>query len=175
MNHSIHQRGHNTTANQVESADDGYAHYVAKQHRTLLANSAISPEVAEARWYRSVDTKAALRRKHFGASQLVVPTLLIPIWDVHGKIATFQRRPDAPRLKNGKPVKYEIPHGARMVLDVPPPIRRLLKQPAIPLFITEGVPKADSAVSQGLCCIDLLGVWNFRGTNEHGGKTALAD
>ena len=30
-------------------------------------------------------------------------------------------------------------------------------------------------VSKGLCCVALLGVWNWRGSNEHGGKTALAD
>ena len=32
-----------------------------------------------------------------------------------------------------------------------------------------------TAVSQGLCCIALLGVWNWRGTDEHGGKAALPD
>jgi hypothetical protein len=30
-------------------------------------------------------------------------------------------------------------------------------------------------VSQGLCTISLLGVWSWRGSNEHGGKTALSD
>jgi len=43
------------------------------------------------------------------------------------------------------------------------PIHRL------PLFITEGIPKGDAAVTIGLCCIALLGVWNFRGTNDAGG------
>jgi hypothetical protein len=62
-----------------------------------------------------------------------------------------------------------------MVLDVPPAARPKLADPSAPLFITEGARKADSAVSRGLCCIALLGVWNFRGTNEHGGSTALAD
>ena len=45
----------------------------------------------------------------------------------------------------------------------------------MPLFITEGARKADAAVSQGACCVALLGVWNFRGTNEYGGKVALPD
>ena len=30
-------------------------------------------------------------------------------------------------------------------------------------------------MSKGLCCIALLGVWSWRETNEHGGKTALPD
>ena len=42
------------------------------------------------------------------------------------------------------------------------------------LFVTEGARKADAAVSRELCCIDLL-VWNWRGTNEWGGKAALPD
>jgi hypothetical protein len=45
----------------------------------------------------------------------------------------------------------------------------------VPLFVTEGVKKGDALVSQGLCAIALIGVWNWRGTNEFGGKTALAD
>ena len=43
------------------------------------------------------------------------------------------------------------------------------------LLVTEGMRKADAAASRGLCCIALLGVWNWRGTNEKGGRTALAD
>jgi hypothetical protein len=43
------------------------------------------------------------------------------------------------------------------------------------LFVTEGARKADAAVSRELCCIDLLGVWNWRGTNEWGAKAALPD
>jgi hypothetical protein len=62
-----------------------------------------------------------------------------------------------------------------MVLDVPPATRPYLGNPAIPLWITEGVRKADSGASRGLTIIALLGVWNWRGTNAHGGKVALPD
>lgn len=62
-----------------------------------------------------------------------------------------------------------------MRLDIPPMVRVWLNDPAKPLLITEGARKADSAVSRELCCIAVLGVWNFRGRNEHGGTTALAD
>jgi hypothetical protein len=41
--------------------------------------------------------------------------------------------------------------------------------------VTEGIRKADAAASIDLCCVALLGVWNFRGSNEFGGTTALAD
>ena len=62
-----------------------------------------------------------------------------------------------------------------MVLDAPLTCRKDLPDPHVPLFITEGVRKADSAASIGLCTVALLGVWNWRGTNDLGGRTALAD
>lgn len=109
------------------------------------------------------------------ANQRIAPGLLIPVHGVDGSIVLHQFRPDQPRRnEKGKPVKYETPYGARMRVDVPSSARRHLGNPSVPLFITEGVRKADAAVSFGLCCIALLGVWNWRGRNEHGGKTALA-
>jgi len=145
------------------------------QHAELIGDSGIKVEVAKARGYRTVTTRAALQGLGFSEAQRRVPALLIPIWGISGDIATYQIRPDQPRIVNGKALKYETPRGARMVLDVPPGLRPSLANPKIPLFITEGARKADAAVSHGLCCISLLGVWNWRGTNEWGGKTALSD
>ncbi len=62
-----------------------------------------------------------------------------------------------------------------MCVDVHPRIRKSLGAPRVPLFNTEGIRKADSAISQELYCIALLGVWNFRGSNQYGGKTILPD
>src|SRR5206468_446691 len=105
-----------------------------------------------------------------------VPALVIPVYSVTGEVALHQSRPDAPRAgRDGKLIKYETPRGARMALDVHPCIRQHLGNPTRPLFITEGIRKADAAVSKGLCCIALLGVWNWRGTNEDNGKVALSD
>jgi hypothetical protein len=144
-------------------------------HRQCINESGITPEVALARGYRSVTTRAELARLGFSAAQQIAPTLLLPVWGVTGEIVTYQHRPDQPRIKGGKPLKYETPAGSRMALDVPPAARRLLGDPSRPLFVTEGVKKADAAVSAGLCCIAVLGVWNWRGTNDDGGLTALAD
>lgn len=155
------------------STADGPA--LLPQHAQLLADSAISPEVATARGYRSATTRAELRRLGFAEPQRRVPALLLPIYNVHGEIALYQLRPDTPRIRRGKPVKYETLAGARMILDVPPPARPWLDDPKRPLFVTEGSRKADAAVSHGLCCVALLGVWNWRGTNEHGGKVAIPD
>ncbi|HEX7312315.1 MAG TPA: DUF3854 domain-containing protein [Pyrinomonadaceae bacterium] len=151
------------------------ARVLLKHHAERVSASSISDEVAEARGYRTVSVKSELKALGFGEAQCRVPALLIPVWSVNGEIATYQIRPDEPRIKDGKPLKYETPAGAHMALDVPPAARPLLANPSLPLFITEGARKADAAVSRGLCCVALLGVWNFRGRNEHGGLTALAD
>jgi len=143
------------------------------QHLRLIEASAIGADVALARGYRSVLTKVELRRLGFGENQARVPALLIPIWGVSGEIVLYQTRPDEPRIVKGKAIKYETPAGVRMVLDVPPPARQWMGDPSRPLFITEGIRKADAAVSKGLACIALLGVWSWRGSNELGGKVAL--
>ncbi len=146
------------------------------QHQALIDGSAVTPEVAAARGYRSVTRRVELRRLGFSDLQCNVPGLLLPVWGVTGEVVNYQFRPDTPRIgKRGKAIKYETPQGSRMVLDVPPGVRQWLGDPSQRLFITEGIRKADAAVSKGLCCIGLLGVWNWRGTNEQGGKVALAD
>ncbi|MDQ3184028.1 MAG: DUF3854 domain-containing protein [Actinomycetota bacterium] len=150
---------------------------LTEQHeKMLLEESGISPEVVEARGYRTVDTKSELKRLGFSERQCNKPGLLIPVYSPTGDIATYQFRPDEPRIdKDGKPVKYETPWGSRMVLDVHPFAREMLGNPTMPLFITEGIKKGDSLVSRGLCAVALLGVWAWRGRNDDGGLTALAE
>ncbi len=145
-------------------------------HREMIRQcSAIADDVIEARGYRSVTAKPDMADLGFSRPQSLVPTLVIPIWNIHGEVAFHHHRPDEPRRRNGKPVKYEFPRGIKMVVDVHPFVREAVRNPAIPLFVTEGVKKADAAISSGVCCIALLGVWNWRGTNEHGGRTTLPD
>ena len=148
------------------------------QHAALVRASAISAEVAQERGYFTATTIADLKRYGFAEPQCRVPALGLPVWTVDGPIGLYQARPDDPRVdtKNGKPIKYETASGALMRLDVPPRARRFLGDPTTPLWITEGIRKADSAVSNGIdCCLALLGVWNWRGENEDGGKVALPD
>jgi hypothetical protein len=144
-------------------------------HRAMLEASAISSQVINARGYRTATKKAELKELGFSDTQCRVPALVIPVFDVTGAVALHQIRPDMPRAgQNGKPIKYDTPRNAKMALDIPPAARPFLGNPNRPLFITEGVKKADSAVSHNLCCVALLGVWNFRGMNDDGGKTVLA-
>lgn len=147
----------------------------ANHRQMLVSESGIRPEIVEARGYRTVTTKADLKRLGFSDRQQNAPALLIPIYNPRGELATYQARADSPRIVKGKPAKYETPKGSSMVLDVHPAARVKLGDPKTPLFVTEGIKKGDALVSHGLTAVALIGVWNWRGANEQGGKTALAD
>jgi Domain of unknown function (DUF3854) len=144
--------------------------------RMLFEESGIGARVVVKRGYRTVTRKAELERLGFGRSQRNVPALLMPIYSPTGEIVLYQSRPNEPRIgKRGKPIKYETPSGVSMALDVHPFCRERLGDPTAPLFITEGIKKADALVSRGLCAVALIGVWSWRGTNEYGGKMALPE
>jgi hypothetical protein len=153
-----------------------YGSTLSEAHAELLAASGITPDVARERGYVTEDTKAGLRRRGFSDAQCRVPALVVPVHSVLGEVHGYQIRPDEPRHNSdGKPLKYETPRGMKMALDVPPRVRPMLGDPSAPLFVTEGARKADAAVGVGLACVALLGVWNWRGTNDAGGKVALPD
>jgi hypothetical protein len=141
----------------------------------LFEESGIDPEVVEVRGYRTVEKKVELEQLGFGRTQRNVPALLIPVYSPRGEISTYQVRPDKPTIKDGKPIKYQTPVNSRMALDVHPTMCGELGKDSVPLFITEGIKKGDALTSRGLCTVTLLGVSSFRGKNEHGGKTVLAE
>lgn len=144
-------------------------------HAKMLARSAISGMVAKERGYWSATEPKELER-WFGATQRrLVPALVLPTFDARGEVVFSQLRPDQPRTVDGRLRKYELPHGTRMAVDVPPRARPVLGDPAKPLVVTEGAKKADAAVTAGLYAVDLVGVWTWRGRNEQGGLTALPD
>ncbi len=144
-------------------------------HAELLRASAISDDVAAERGYWSAERPGELVQVFGREQRKLVPALVIPTFDVHGEVCFSQLRPDRPRVVKGRSRKYEMPYGARMALDVPPAVRGVLGDPTVPLLFTEGARKADAAVSAGLCAVDLVGVWTWRGRNGDGGLTALAD
>jgi hypothetical protein len=146
------------------------------QHQDLLKASAISVEVATQRGYVSVDTKARLERINVTPAGRRIPGLLVPLLRKDGSVWGYQYRPDSPRLNGAnRAVKYETPSGQRAGLDIPPGAGPRLDDPNLPLLVTEGTRKADSAWTHGLACVALPGVWSWRGTNLIGGKTALPE
>lgn len=159
---------------------DGMSAYgiaIFDQHAEMLAASAVAPEVARERGYRSVDTKKNLQGRGFAPAQRRVPGLLIPIFGPTGtEPVSYQYRPDDPRSgEDDRAIKYETPAGSRVVLDVPPRVRQQLVDATVPLWITEGAKKADAAVSAGLCCVSLSGVWCWRCKRDDGTRGPLPE
>ena len=147
------------------------------EHLKMLADSGISPEFANQRGYETIVNSQLLKPLGFNQTQQKFGQgLLIPLLRVDGTVSGYQFRPDTPRQhQNGKDRKYETPSRQRNVLDVPPGVGDWLDKPDVPLWITEGTKKADCGAVHGLCIVALSGVWNWRGSNDFGGKTVLAD
>lgn len=151
-------------------------------HERLLIASAIAPDVAKARPYRSiVRGSSVLDACGFSRDQqILTPGLLIrlhPLLDGPGAVH-HQYRPDHPRADaKGKLRKYETPAGTRLTIDAHPFLRERgwLDDPQVVLLFTEGLRKVDSAISKGFCTLGFLGVWGFCGTNPKGGKAILPD
>jgi Domain of unknown function (DUF3854) len=142
----------------------------------LRDGSGLSDEIIAERGYRSVTNATELRVLGFSARQAIVPALLIPLCDVTGRAGSYSLRPDVPRLNSeGGVAKYEQPSGCRPILDIPLRCRTAMTDPRVTLYVTEGAKKADALAQRGAAAINLSGVWNWRGTNELGGKTALPD
>lgn len=148
---------------------------IGPQHLDALAASGITPEHARARGYETITDRRRLAEIGITAAGRNVPGLLVPLLRADGSTWGYQYRPDAPRLRDGRPVKYETPYRQRNGLDVPPGAGPMLADPAVPLWITEGAKKSDAGVAHGLCVVSLSGVWNWLGRNSAGGKMALPD
>ncbi|MBZ4580996.1 DUF3854 domain-containing protein [Mycobacterium avium] len=152
------------------------AEHISIEHLEMLAKSGITPEHAAARGYETVTDASRLAEiKIVQAARSHVPGLLVPMLAVDGSTWGYQYRPDTPRLRDGKPIKYETPWQQRNGLDIPPGVAPMLGDPSVPLWITEGVKKADCGALHGLCIVGLTGVWNWMTTNTAGGKVALPD
>lgn len=145
-------------------------------HYKHLLGSAISPDVIKQRGYRTVMGKAELKQLGFSKTQQRTPGLLIPLHAPDGSPAGFQFRPDKPRLnEKDKLIKYENAIGEGLRLDMPPSCQAQRGNPETELWFTEGAKKADALASKGICAVNLSGVWGFKGKNEFGATTFLAD
>jgi Domain of unknown function (DUF3854)/AAA domain len=146
-------------------------------HLTTL--SAIHPDLVRERGYRHLDAEEAateLLALGFADYQASLGSgLLVPMYDTAGVNGSYQFRPDSPRLRDDKPIKYETPEGAKNMLDVHPRMTQYLGNPAYSLIITEGVKTADSMASLGYVTGALTGAWSWKTRDAEGKSVPLPD
>jgi hypothetical protein len=131
-----------------------------------LIDRAVSPEIAAMRGYRTVTAEQA-RECGFSPSQ-ARSGIEIPRHNTQGIVDDCaQLRPHEPRLdEKGRPRKYELPTGARQILDVTPRSLKHLANLDIPILVTESILKADAAESDAppdtLCIVSVNGTYGWR-------------
>jgi hypothetical protein len=139
---------------------------LSPEHRKHLQASGISEDVIQDRGYYTETTKPGLSQLGFVRSQWHVPALVMPVSNLDSQIVQNQIRPDQPRTPDGKIAKYELPYKSKVVVDIPARARDGVLDPQTPLLITEGIKKADAAVSRDLCCVALFSVTGWRNQGE---------
>lgn len=146
-------------------------------HETeLIVDSAISREVVAARGYRTLTGTAEDRQylEDAGYSRAVwdrddaYPMLLVPMHGADGHENGIQVKPAVPRVRMNsqgepKPLKYETPRGAPLVVDMPPlSLQWLRDDEGRAAWFTEGMKKTDALVTAGCAAFGLTGVFNWR-------------
>jgi hypothetical protein len=132
--------------------------------RMLSRDSGISGLIISGRGYWT-----ATRRSQLDALkgyQRRVPALVIPTHSPDGITTSLQIRPDRPRVRNGKAIKYETPADTLCILDVHPSMLGQVRDPSTHLWVTEGVKKGDALASRGCCTVAIMGVWNWQRGGE---------
>lgn len=140
-------------------------------HQRELEESCISGEVARGRRYETLygteEDQARLKElrvpRWAWRDEMAFPALLLPMYRVTGEEIGFQFKPALPQeAPGGKAQKYASQTGVPNRLDVPPAVADAVRDPSEPLWITEGIKKADCLASAGKPVITLTGVFNWR-------------
>lgn len=161
------------------------------QHAAQLEASAISPEIIAERGYCSITAGSVHDWRQLTAPLNLHPdkrlrellhegALAFPLYRLgRPQPHTWVLRPDLPRRgDDGKAKKYEIPQGTPNALDILPRYAAAVGDPSVPIWLTEGAKKADAlatAYGAEILPVNEGGVWNWRGRNAKGGKTAIED
>ena len=90
-------------------------------------------------------------------------SLVFPFRDHEGNANGYRRvRPDCPRTRDGKPIKYESPQGSTNRAYFPPGVAEVLSETSVELLVTEGEKKSAKATQEGFPCIGLVGVFGWK-------------
>jgi len=132
--------GDEARARAQPAPDAGYPATIRPEHAKALRAAGITPAVAAARDYRSVEGRGELE---------------VPVRSVDGGSPWSQFRVDRPR--GGAPRFRIDPKLASAMLDVPPAGRDGAVDPARRLYVTDSPWAADAGVSRGLACVAVVG------------------
>jgi hypothetical protein len=89
--------------------------------------------------------------------------LVIPYTDLQGRKGFARVKPHVPRIRKGKPVKYEQPRGEKPRPYFPKSSRpRLRGKAKCNVYVTEGEKKALALSQLGLVAIGLCGFWGWK-------------
>jgi len=147
-------------------------------HLQHLLASGISVEVIKERGYRTISYPQELEALGFSQfSKKFSSGILMPLHAPDRSEAGHVYRADVPRFdrKKQRHIKYENVPGSQVRADMPMRCVPNARNPSVDLWITEGAKKADALASHGACSINLNGVWGFKGKNEFGATSLLAD
>lgn len=155
----------------TEVDETGAARTLMPGHLRELQESCITPDVIAARGYETLygtdEDKARLKELRIPRwawrDDLAFPALLLPMYRVTGEEIGFQFKPATPQeAPGGKRQKYASQSGTPNRLDVPPAVSDAVRDPSVPLWVTEGIKKADCLASHGKAVLTLTGVFNWR-------------
>lgn len=158
------------TGEQTGAAPMGAAD-LSQGHAEELESSCIDAEHVAARGYRTLfgtdadrlELKNLRIPRFMWRDDSAFPGLLIPEYRVTGELIGYQFKPAVPQRGSDKKfVKYASQAGTPNHLDVPPLVADKVRDPDSPLWITEGIKKADSLASRSRAVVTLTGVFNWR-------------
>jgi P4 family phage/plasmid primase-like protien len=141
--------------------------------RELRDESAISHDVLSARGYRTIEKPTSADHRNMDAllkhypewavgKNRNYPGLYVPVFTPTGERVQGQFKPKPGSTgKGGR--KYASPTGKGLRLDVHPFNTGKIVDPTEEAWVAEGIKKADSLTSKGVCAVGFLGgVYGFR-------------
>ena len=152
------------------------------QHRADLEKSGLKDEIIDAAGLYSESVANRVRELLGGylslnTTRAMEPCLVFPFLDAEGKPMTWQPsdtngnacprrfvrlKPDNPRRRDGKPIKYESPFKSGNRIFIPPGVGSTLADAVKELVIVEGEKKALAGAQAGFATIAISGVWNWQ-------------
>lgn len=137
---------------------------ILPHHLAELRKSGLSDSIIVAAGIQSVANPQRLeailgRRK---MPKRMAPALVFPFVSAEGQNGYCRIKPDNPRRKGERVVKYESPIGRANEIYLPPGVAEVLNRPDAELLLTEGEKKSLKATQEGFPCIGLVGVYGWK-------------